>query len=114
MHEPFPVVDADELKGRKSSLDHDDGASYNSYFVTQFALLFVRSLKNDIRNPMVWMTGLFASTFFGLLVGSIYWQVGDTQTGVQDRTGALFFIIMNVAFGTMGILQLCTYLLFWY
>jgi ABC-type multidrug transport system permease subunit len=38
---------------------------------------------------------LLQSVIFGLFVGLLFFQLGDEQVDVQNKTGALFFIILN-------------------
>ena len=52
---------------------------------------------------------LIQTIFIALLVGSIYFQIGDDQGSIQDRVGALFFVMTNQAFSMIASLNLCEY-----
>merc|ERR1719265_1294671 len=39
--------------------------------------------------------------FFTLMFGLVYLRMGTDQTSLQDRTGILFFMVMNQAFGSV-------------
>jgi ATP-binding cassette subfamily G (WHITE) protein 2 len=43
--------------------------------------------------------------FFGLLLGFIYYQLGRSQTNIQDRKGILFFVLINGSFGQLASVQ---------
>ncbi len=44
--------------------------------------------------------GKFTQTLvLALVVGLIFLQVGDDQAGIQDRTGSLFFVVVQVRCG---------------
>jgi ATP-binding cassette subfamily G (WHITE) protein 2 len=34
-------------------------------------------------------------------MGALFWQVNDTQGGIQNRLGVLFFVIVNQTFGVV-------------
>jgi len=73
---------------------------------TQFKLLYSRSWKEAIRNPMRVRAQFGQAVFFSLIVATIWWQVGNDQTGIQDRNGVLFFIAMNGLMSSlMGVLS---------
>jgi ATP-binding cassette subfamily G (WHITE) protein 2 len=72
----------------------------------QFSAVAWRSFLCIIRDPMQTYVLTILNIFFGALIGSIYWQVPNTQSGIQDRAGSLFFLAMNGAFSNMS-LQKC-------
>ena len=41
------------------------------------------------------------SIFFALILGGIYNHIGYSQSSIQNRIGALFFIVINQAFGNV-------------
>jgi ATP-binding cassette subfamily G (WHITE) protein 1 len=75
---------------------------------TQTAYLLKRSFRNVLRNKFVAQVKLFQSIFIGLLIGVIYLDVSSKpfQAQIQDRTGALFFIVLNQFMSSsMGVLS---------
>jgi len=68
---------------------------------TQALLLARRSLSDTLREPLKIRTVLAQTLFLGILLGLIYLQISDDATGARDRTGALFFILINQAMGAM-------------
>lgn len=82
-------------RGRRAS-------RYATNWLRQFFWLIWRTILNYYRNPMVTYVQLFSTVFFAVLVGLIYLQIADTLSALQDRLGALFFIMTNQCFGTIG------------
>lgn len=60
-----------------------------------FIPILRREFIQNTRNPTVLKTRLLQSIIFGFFVGLLFFQLGDEQVDVQNKTGALFFIILN-------------------
>lgn len=60
-----------------------------------FIPILRREFIQNTRNPSVLKTRLLQSIIFGIFVGLLFFQLGDEQVDVQNKTGALFFIILN-------------------
>jgi len=84
----------------------DSLAPYASSWFKQTYHLSKRAGTNFLRNPMTTYVALFQTCFMALLVGLVYLQVGLTPESVQNRFGALFFVITNQAFSTFASLNL--------
>uniref|UniRef100_A0A7S3CZZ8 ABC transporter domain-containing protein n=1 Tax=Palpitomonas bilix TaxID=652834 RepID=A0A7S3CZZ8_9EUKA len=67
----------------------------------EWPVLMGRSFKNYIRNPTASKARLFQTVFQALLVGLIFLQTGNDSKGVQDRMGALFFILTGSVLGAV-------------
>lgn len=77
--------------------------SYPTSVFTQLAVVSSRTWHNMIRNRNALITQLFSAVILGLIVGSIYFQVDDScSTGIENRVGAFFFIVINFVFGNMS------------
>lgn len=73
---------------------------------TQFSVLTQRAFKNTLRDPVTTRARLGQAVVVGLIVGLIYWQLGQEQADVQNRNGALFFVLINQSMNAMfGVLQ---------
>lgn len=73
---------------------------------TQFSVLTERSLKNAIRDPITSRARLAQAVFLSVVAGLIYWNLGMTQADVQNKNGALFFMLINQSMsGIFGVLQ---------
>eukprot|EP01103_Thecamoeba_quadrilineata_P004182 TRINITY_DN1390_c0_g1_i2.p1 TRINITY_DN1390_c0_g1~~TRINITY_DN1390_c0_g1_i2.p1 ORF type:complete len:500 (-),score=73.84 TRINITY_DN1390_c0_g1_i2:336-1835(-) len=77
------------------------GASW----VSQFFFLSRREFFNFVRNPLTTYITLAETLFIGFVIGSIYFQVGYSQASIQNREGALFFILTNQAFSMLSSLD---------
>ncbi|XP_072050831.1 LOW QUALITY PROTEIN: broad substrate specificity ATP-binding cassette transporter ABCG2-like [Amphiura filiformis] len=70
--------------------------TYQASFFRQFGYLGRRAFKNFIRNPKTSFGQIILACTYALFCGLIFWQLDDSATNaVQDRTGALFFLVMN-------------------
>ncbi|XP_060063497.1 broad substrate specificity ATP-binding cassette transporter ABCG2-like [Ylistrum balloti] len=80
---------------------------YATSFFTQFAVVSRRTMKNLIRNPQTSIMQVMVMVVFGVIVGAIYWDVDDDCTsGIQNRVGVFFFVVMNQVFGNLSAVEL--------
>lgn len=79
--------------------------NFAASFLVQFAECFKRNLKDTLRNPLTSFVLIIQSIFMGLLVGSIFFGLGYCQSDVQNRTGVVFFLLINQAFSVVPSLQ---------
>ncbi|XP_074648861.1 broad substrate specificity ATP-binding cassette transporter ABCG2-like isoform X2 [Tubulanus polymorphus] len=83
------------------------GLEYARSWGIQWSTVSKRALLNLIRNPQTSVYQLVVSVIFGLVVGTIYFQMDTSlQSGVQNRVGVFFFIIMNMVFSNMSATEL--------
>ena len=69
-------------------------------FMYRFKALLSRVYLTNLRNPQGILTTLFLSIIFSLMVGLIFLRIGkNTLRSIQDRLGALFFILINLGMG---------------
>ncbi|KAI4874092.1 hypothetical protein NFI96_016337 [Prochilodus magdalenae] len=84
-----------------------DQAHYATPFYYQLMLVSARTVKNILRNPQTSYAQLFLNIFFGILVGLIYYQIPHTlPEALQNRTGAFFFMVINMVFGNLSAVEL--------
>ena len=75
-------------------------------FFRNFQLLMWRSSAEQLREIPTLVIKFCVTTFFALLIGGIFSNVGYNQKSIQSRTGLLFLIAINQAFNTMiGVLN---------
>lgn len=80
---------------------------YATSAFTQFVVVSRRTILNLLRNPQLSILQWFVLVIFGLIVGAIYWKIeNDCVSGIQNRVGAFFFIIMNQVFGNLSAVEL--------
>jgi ATP-binding cassette subfamily G (WHITE) protein 2 len=77
-------------------------SAYPSTFATQVFTLTLRVARNLIRLESAIRGQIVLSIFLSVLVGTVYYQLNDDPTSaIQDRTGALFLILMTLIFTNM-------------
>jgi ATP-binding cassette subfamily G (WHITE) protein 2 len=100
-----------ELQPLMDVIDKSDGkvvqrnapVSYATSAAKQMAVVSSRTWHNMVRNRHALLTQMFSAVILGLIVGSIYFQVDNScKSGIQNRVGAFFFIVMNYVFGNMS------------
>lgn len=64
----------------------------------QIAVLTNRNVARLLRDGFSFQVVILQSIFISLVVGLIYLQLDITQTGIQNLSGGLFFIIVQEAF----------------
>ena len=75
-------------------------------FWLAYKLLLARTWQELTRDKLTLAIKISMNLFFSVLFGIIYWQLTDDQVSLQNRTGILFFMAMNQAFGSaIGISQ---------
>jgi ATP-binding cassette subfamily G (WHITE) protein 2 len=61
----------------------------------QFVILLKRSYQEQSRQTGVFYTQLILNILIGLMIGTVYLKIGNTQTSVVRRSPALFFCAVN-------------------
>jgi len=96
-HESEP---RDEMSRISNKSIHDSEHIQRASFCTTFILLFGRSWREQTRDKATLSIKYFMNTFFSLTFGLVYFRMDFDQTSLQNRTGILFFMAMNQAFGS--------------
>ncbi|XP_068164681.1 broad substrate specificity ATP-binding cassette transporter ABCG2-like [Antennarius striatus] len=74
--------------------------TYNTGFATQFRWVFRRALRNLVINPQVYFAQSAITLVLSLIIGAIFYNMQLDQSGIQNRNGLLFFIIVNQCFSS--------------
>nr|CAG8470958.1 13616_t:CDS:2 [Entrophospora candida] len=82
---------------------------YARNYIMQTAILTKRSLKNAVRNILVYWIRVVMYMSLAVLMGSTWWQIGYDQKRIEDRFSVHFFsvaflVFMSVA-GIPGFLE---------
>ncbi|XP_062372133.1 broad substrate specificity ATP-binding cassette transporter ABCG2-like [Sardina pilchardus] len=80
--------------------------TYNTSFCHQFKWVLKRTFKNLMLNPQTSFAQVGVTIFLALIVGAIFFDVKDDQSGIQNRMGALFFITTNQCFSALSSAEL--------
>lgn len=79
----------------------DAAAKQQASWCTQFNLLATRNFLNIIRLPQTSYVKVIVASLTALFCVALFYNVqGDTE-GVQNRNGALFFIVMSMSFSAI-------------
>lgn len=68
---------------------------------TQFWILLKRTFLSMIRDSSLFRLRLLAHFVIGLLLGLIYYDIGDDASKVTSNAGCIFFILMFMNFSAM-------------
>nr|XP_022314888.1 ATP-binding cassette sub-family G member 2-like [Crassostrea virginica] len=80
---------------------------YKTSFLRQLMICSGRTLKNLVRNPQTSVMQFFVFLILAAILGGIYWQLeDDCKSGIQNRVGAFFFIVMNQVFNNLSTVEL--------
>ncbi|KAG8014633.1 ATP-binding cassette sub-family G member 2 [Nibea albiflora] len=92
---------AEGAKGQNKAAD------YATSFLYQIRVVCGRTVLNTLRNPQTSYGQLALNIFFAILVGLIYFQMPLTlPEALQNRSGAFFFLIINMVFGNLSAVEL--------
>ncbi|XP_035531430.1 broad substrate specificity ATP-binding cassette transporter ABCG2-like [Morone saxatilis] len=80
--------------------------TYNTSFLTQFRWVLKRTFRNLMLNPQTSIAQVAVTLFLALVVGAIFFGVKEDQSGMQNRFGALFFIVVNQCFSSLSSAEL--------
>jgi ATP-binding cassette subfamily G (WHITE) protein 2 len=68
--------------------------------------LSMRTLTNAVRNPTLFMSQTLVAIILGLLVGLVFYKMKNTtDPGIQNRLGAIFFMVVSQIFSTVTALE---------
>jgi len=66
-----------------------------------FFLLLIRCWREQMRDKIAIVLKTFFAAVMSGIFGLVDWQLDKNQTSIQNRTGLLFFLTMNQAFGSV-------------
>ncbi|XP_049428959.1 broad substrate specificity ATP-binding cassette transporter ABCG2b [Epinephelus fuscoguttatus] len=85
----------------------EEPVDYATSFLYQMRVVCGRTVLNTLRNPQTSYAQLALNIFFAILVGLIYYQMPLTlPEALQNRSGAFFFLIINMVFGNLSAVEL--------
>ena len=94
-------VDADIPHYRRQQ----QGAAARS-FPTEVFYVAQRTLRNALRNPALFLCQIVVALTMGLLIGAVFYDLKTTtDPGVQNRLGAISFMVVSQIFSTVTALD---------
>lgn len=95
------------MEGKPTTTSHRSRTiTYNTSFLTQFRWVLKRTFRNLMLNPQTSVAQVAVTLFLALVVGAIFFNVQEDQSGVQNRFGALFFVTVNQCFSSLSSAEL--------
>ena len=73
----------------------EGGGGRRLHTVLEYWYLLKRAFRDTCRQHVVTQYRMVQSVLFGLIIGSLYFDLGNTQMDIQNRDGCTFFIIVN-------------------
>jgi len=101
-HQVLQIIDEIRHEKDNNNLAIFQLKEYASPWFHQAYVLSKRTLINNLRNPYLLRTQYALTIVLAMLIGTIYWHVGNDLPGVQNRAGSLFFIISLLSFASMS------------
>ncbi|KAM9426251.1 broad substrate specificity ATP-binding cassette transporter ABCG2 [Pholidichthys leucotaenia] len=80
--------------------------TYSNGFCTQFRWVLKRTFQNLLLNPQTSIAQVAVTLFLALVVGALFFDIQNDDTGIQNRTGALFFVVVNQCFSSLSAAEL--------
>ncbi|XP_066574197.1 broad substrate specificity ATP-binding cassette transporter ABCG2 [Amia ocellicauda] len=80
--------------------------TYANSFFHQLKWVSKRTFKNLMLNPQTSVAQIGVTIFLALIVGAIFFGIKNDQSGIQNRMGALFFIVTNQCFSSVSSAEL--------
>ena len=75
-------------------------------FLLQLAVLCERNARSLSRDPVLFYTRVVQTAVVSLLAGAVFFKLGFEQKTVMNRTGAIFFVLVNQSLAAIiGVLQ---------
>jgi len=71
------------------------GEGFANQWLTEFRVLFKRSITNTRRDPILTRARFFSSVFPAIICGLIFLHLNNDQRGVQAKIGGMFFFSVN-------------------
>ena len=93
-------IENSERLQRKIKVEAAQSLGTEIYYVSQ------RTVRNAVRNPAMALAQVTVSIMIGFLVGLVFYDLKKAiDPGVQNRLGAIFFIVVNQVFSTMTAIE---------
>ncbi len=100
LEKSLPSNENIEQERRKYKIEAARSVGAEIFYLSQ------RTFRNSVRNPALALTQTIVSVVIGLLVGLLFYDLKKTiEPGVQNRLGAIFFIIMSQTFSNMTAIE---------
>uniref|UniRef100_A0A3P8U467 ATP-binding cassette, sub-family G (WHITE), member 2a n=1 Tax=Amphiprion percula TaxID=161767 RepID=A0A3P8U467_AMPPE len=94
------------IEGKPTTTVRSRTITYNTSFLTQFRWVLKRTFRNLMLNPQTSVAQVAVTLFLALVIGAIFLNVQENESGIQNRFGALFFVTVNQCFSSLSSAEL--------
>jgi ABC-type multidrug transport system permease subunit len=77
-------------------------SEYATSLLAQTVLCIRRAFLNKFRQPQQIRAFVFMYIIMGLIIGSLYWQLDDSQLGARNRVALIYFSTIFAALGAFA------------
>ncbi|XP_017879123.1 ATP-binding cassette sub-family G member 4 isoform X2 [Ceratina calcarata] len=95
----MPISCTTSLLDSAESIEQQVGFPTNSF--TQFWILLKRTFLSQVRDMTLTRVRLISHIIVGLLIGAIYYDIGNEASQVMSNAGCVFFTVMFLMFTAM-------------
>ncbi|GAB5570644.1 broad substrate specificity ATP-binding cassette transporter ABCG2 isoform X1 [Prionailurus iriomotensis] len=93
-------------EGQKKKSSAFREITYATSFCHQLRWISKRSFKNLLGNPQASIAQIIVTIILGLVIGAIFYDLKNDSTGIQNRSGVLFFLTTNQCFSSISAVEL--------
>ncbi|XP_014929119.1 broad substrate specificity ATP-binding cassette transporter ABCG2 isoform X1 [Acinonyx jubatus] len=93
-------------EGQKKKSSAFGEITYATSFCHQLRWISKRSFKNLLGNPQASIAQIIVTIILGLVIGAIFYDLKNDSTGIQNRSGVLFFLTTNQCFSSISAVEL--------
>ncbi len=102
LHQQGYLIDTESLEHQRQQYKIETARSFKA----EIFYLSQRTLRNAVRDPALALAQVIVSILIGLLIGLLFNDLKKTtDPGVQNRLGAIFFIIISQIFSNVTALE---------
>lgn len=102
----YKEITADIAKTKEQQLNQHvmEEASFSTGFMSQFVTIAKRTWSDNMRNPGIFWVRIVMYTLLSIMIGTVYWDIGNGDTDIQDRVSVLFFIAAFMVFMSIAVI----------
>lgn len=100
------IVEGKPTTSASTSVLRSRTITYNTSFLTQFRWVLKRTFRNLMLNPQTSVAQVAVTLFLALVIGAIFFDIQEDNSGVQNRFGAIFFVTVNQCFSSLSSAEL--------
>jgi heme A synthase len=101
-----PPLDIDLNMGVNKRLGQMDNLPLNPPWHKQVRILIRRNLREQLRKIHIIITSILQTVIMGVLIGTVFLKIGNTQKSIVRRGPVLFFCCINQGvFGALTVIN---------